>query len=64
MSEKLNEVVATGAMGSLCLLSFPYNESGKTVMTVHCYLANKNPKLGANGMIDNVELGKLELAIF
>ena len=63
-NEKLNEVVAEGAMGSVCLLSFPTNESGQTVMTVHCYLVNKSPKLGANGKIDNVDLGKLELAVF
>ncbi len=63
-TEKLNEVVAVGAMGSVCLLSFPSNKSGKTVMTVHCYLVNKNPKFGANGKIDHVELGKIELAVF
>jgi hypothetical protein len=63
-TEKLNEVVAVGAMGSVCLLSFPSNESGKTVMTVHCYLVNKSPKFGANDKIDSAELGKLELAVF
>ena len=63
-TEKLNEVVAPGAMGSLCLLSFPNDEQGKTVMTVHCHLVNKNPKYGANGKIDSVDLGKLELARF
>ncbi len=63
-TEKLNNVVADGAMGSICLLSFPTNESGQTVMTIHCYLVNKNPKLGKNGKIDNVSLGKLELADF
>lgn len=63
-NEKLNEVVEAGTMGSVCLLSFPSNASGKTVMTVHCYLVNKSPKFGTNGKIDNVELGKLELAVF
>lgn len=63
-TEKLNEVVAPGAMGSVCLLSFPSNKSGKTVMTVQCYLVNKNPKFGANDRINNIDLGKLELAVF
>lgn len=63
-TNKLNEVVATGAMGSVCLLSFPSNGDGSTVMTVHCYLVNKSPKFGVNGKIDNVELGKLEFAVF
>jgi len=62
-TDKLNQTLAEGAMGSICLLSFPIDENGKTIMTVHCYLVNKNPKLGANGKIDNVELGKLELAV-
>lgn len=63
-NDKLNEVVASGATGSICLLSFPSNKSGQTVMTIHCYLVNKNPKFAENGNIDNVELGKLELATF
>jgi len=62
--EKLSEVVADGAMGSVCLLSFPSDESGQTVMTVNCYLVSKNPQFAKNGNIENVDLGKLELAIF
>lgn len=60
----LNEVVAVGAMGCFCLLSFPENNEGRTVMTVHCNLVNKSPKFGNNGKIESVDLGKLELAIF
>lgn len=63
-TEKMNDVVAIGAMGCVCLLSFPSNKNGKKVMTVHCYLVNKNPKFGANDKIDHIDLGKLELAIF
>lgn len=63
-TERLNEVVAAGAMGSFCLLSFPSNESGKSVMTVHCNLVNKNPKLASNGNHENIKLGKMELAVF
>lgn len=63
-TEKLNKVVAVGAMGSMCFLSFPNNESGKTVMTVQCHLVNKSPKFGANDKIDKAEIGQLELAVF
>jgi hypothetical protein len=59
-TEKLNEVVAEGAMGSVCLLSFPQGKDGKTIMTIHCCLINKNPKYDGK----DVDLGKLELAKF
>jgi len=63
-TEKLNEVVTDGAMGCICLLSFPSNKSKQTVMTVHCFLVSKNSKYASNGKIDKVILGKTEFAIF
>lgn len=62
-TEKLNEVVAAGVMGSVCLLSFPNNNNGDTVMTIHCYLVNKSPRFAKNGKIDRLVLGKIELAV-
>jgi hypothetical protein len=40
---ELNKVVAVGAMGCVCLLSFPSNKDGKTVMTFTAIWSTKVP---------------------
>lgn len=59
-TDNINRVVAYGAMGCVCLLSFPTNEKGDTVVTMHCHFVSKNPLLASNGKIDHVNLTKME----
>ncbi|HUC20398.1 MAG TPA: hypothetical protein VMR98_02805, partial [Candidatus Polarisedimenticolaceae bacterium] len=59
-TDSINKVVANGAMGSVCLLSFPENKKGETVIKMHCHFVSKNPVLASNGKIDHVNLTKME----
>lgn len=52
----MNGVVADDAASFVCLLSFPENEAGDTVITMHCYHVDKEPDMAANGKIEHATL--------
>lgn len=59
----INEVVAYEAMGCVCLLAFPKNKKGETVITLYCHFVSKNPILASNGNIEHVDIAKMEFGI-
>lgn len=63
-TDTLNKHVAPGAIGCLLFLNLNDNGDGTTAISVKCYFVSKNPQLGTNGKIDNVDLYNLSFGSF